>query len=545
MSSRRRRRSSDTRSRDRFGQRFGFVVAAFATALVSTTAYAGGFEIPDTGARAAGRGGAMVAGADDLTAMHYNPGALARQRGTTFLYNHNLTFHRATFHRAPLTADVWGVDETFEPVKDRRKLFPLGLFMVVASDFGLKNWTFGAGIYGPSAVGRHDYPVYGPQSFQLTRMNVLLAYYNLSAAWKLRDVFGIGITVQYVDMIQMKYAIVVDSRAVDSLNPSPDSEGTQLETELNLKDRTAATARIGVWYRPHPRVELGLASRVVPVFLRPEGGVTVDKPELVTDDIHVKMPLVLPATVSAGVRYIHDTGKRKWFDIELDVVYENWSTINSFDLDISGAINAQELYDLKIPKKWKDTVSVRLGGDVFALPPYLTVRAGGYFETPTQDRAHAHLDFPAFMRGGIGAGLTAGAKGVYGTVGFLHVFQRDQVISEAEGQVFQQRPIRPCPDGCDGLSGVPANAGTFTSSYDLLNLGIEIRFAELLAGRRAKKAKAKSQPEPAVSTPVESTPVAKPETEPTPAPDAQDDDSTAPATDDPVPASDVAEPPPA
>ena len=146
----------------------------------------------------------MVAGADDLTAMHYNPGALARQRGTTFLYNHNLTFHRATFHRAPLTAEVWGVDETFEPVKDRRKLFPLGLFLVVASDFGLKNWTFGAGIYGPSAVGRHDYPVYGPQSFQLTKMDVLLAYYNLSAAWKLRDVFGIGVTVQYVDMIQMK-----------------------------------------------------------------------------------------------------------------------------------------------------------------------------------------------------------------------------------------------------------------------------------------------------------------------------------------------------
>jgi len=520
MQIRRRRRPFEHRSPNLLG----VLVAAFAAALVSPLAYAGGFEIPDTGARAAGRGGAMVAGADDLTAMHYNPGALARQRGTTFLYNHNLTFHRATFHRAPLTAEVWGVDETFEPVKDRRKLFPLGLFLVVASDFGLKNWTFGAGIYGPSAVGRHDYPVYGPQSFQLTKMDVLLAYYNLSAAWKLRDVFGIGVTVQYVDMIQMKYALVVDSRAVVSLNPSPDAEGTQLETRLDLKDRTAATARIGLWYRPHPRVELGLAARVVPVYLRPEGGVGVDKPELVSSDIRVKMPLVLPATASAGVRYIHDTGTRKWFDIELDVVYENWSSIDSFDLDISGAINAQELYDLKIPKKWKDTVSVRLGGDVFALPPYLTVRAGGYFETATQDREFAHLDFPAFMRGGVGAGLTAGAKGVYGTVGFLHVFQRDQVISEAQGQVFQQRPIRPCPEGCEGLSGVPANAGTFTSSYDLLNLGIEIRFAELLAGRRAKKKAAAAKPAPKKITPVEipQEPVSEPVMGPDAAPTAEE-----------------------
>ncbi len=471
--------------------------AALAVASADTTAHAGGFEIPDTGARAAGRGGAMVAGADDLTALHYNPGALARQRGTSFLYNHNLVFHRAEFTRDPLTADVWGIDQSFEPVRNREKVFPLGLFAVVASDFGLENWTFAAGVYGPSAVGRHDYPAYGPQSFQLTRMDVLLAYYNLAAAWKLRDVFGVGITVQYVDLIQMKYALVVDSRAVDALNPSPDPAGTQIETQLNLKDRTAATAQIGLWYRPHRRVELGLASRVIPVFLRPEGGVTVDKPELVTGDIRVSMPLVLPATLRGGVRYIHDVGapgrSRRWFDLELDVVYENWSTIQAFDLELSGAISGQELSDLKIDKNWRDTVSVRLGGDFFALPPYLTVRAGGYYESPTQDAEYGHLDFPAFARGGVGAGLTAGAKGVYATVGYMHVFQQTRDIDEAQGQVFQQRPLAPCPAECDGLSGVPANAGRLTSSFDLLNFGVEVRFAELLAGRRERRAKAKAK----------------------------------------------------
>jgi long-chain fatty acid transport protein len=496
---------------------------AFA-AVSSSTAHAGGFEIPDTGARAAGRGGAMVAGADDLTALHYNPGALARQRSTNFLYNHNLVFHRATFTRAPLTAEVWGEDRTFDPVENRRKVFPLGLFAVVSSDFGLRNWTFAAGVYGPSAVGRHDYPAYGAQSFQLTRMDVLLAYYNVAAAWKLRDVFGIGVSVQYVDMLRMKYALVVDSRAVPGLNPTPDDGGTQLETQLNLKDRTAATAQIGLWYRPHRRVELGLASRVIPVFLRPEGGVSVDRPELVTGDIRVSMPLVLPATLRGGVRYIHDVGtgaaSRKWFDLELDVVYENWRSIKSFDLDLSGAISGQELSDLKIEKKWKDTVSVRLGGDFFALPPYLTVRAGGYVETPTQDPEYAHLDFPAFLRGGVGAGLTAGAKGIYGTVGYMHVFQQARNVSEAQGQVFQQRPLAPCPAECDGLSGVPANAGRFTSSFDLLNLGFEIRFAELLAGRKARRAAAKTKaanPSPAPA------PAATPEPAPAPGPAPTDD----------------------
>lgn len=509
---------------------------AFTGVIASGSAHAGGFEIPDTGARAAGRGGAMVAGADDLTALHYNPGALARQRGTNFLYNHNLIFHRASFTRAPLTAEVWGEDRSFDRVEDRRKVFPLGLFAVVSSDFGLRNWTFAAGVYGPSAVGRHDYPAYGAQSFQLTRMDVLMAYYSVAAAWKLRDVFGVGVTVQYVDMLQMKYALVVDSRAVTGLNPTPDDSGTQLETQLNLKDRTAATAQVGLWYRPHRRVELGLASRVVPVYLRPEGGVSVDKPQLVTGDIRVSMPLVLPATLRGGVRYIHDVGtganSRKWFDLELDVVYENWSSIDSFDLELSGSISGQELSDLEIAKKWKDTVSVRLGGDFFALPPYLTLRAGGYVETPTQDPEYAHLDFPAFLRGGVGAGLTAGAKGIYGTIGYMHVFQQARNVSEAQGQVFQQRPLAPCPAECDGLSGVPANAGRFRSSFDMLNLGFEIRFAELLAGRRARRAEAKAKnPSPAAKPAVAPTPAPAPaphaEPVPTPEPDAGASDETA------------------
>ncbi len=526
-------------------QRVGAFARLLATTAVLTTpalARAGGFEIPDTGARAAGRGGAMVAGVDDLTAMHYNPGALAKQRGTTFLYNQNLAFHRASFQRAPLDAAVWGVDRQFGTVRDRRRVFPLGLFAVVASDFGLENWTFAAGIYGPSAVGKHDYPAYGPQSFMLTRMDVLMAYYNVAAAWKLRDVFGIGVTVQYVDLIQMNYALVVDSTAVPNLHADPDADSTQLETELRMKDRTGATALVGLWYRPHRRVELGLSSRVVPVFLRPKGGVAVDKPTLVSRDIRVEMPLVLPATLRGGVRYIHEVeraGKvRRWFDLELDAVYENWSSIKAFQLKFDGAISGQELTDLRMPKNWRDTVSVRLGSDIYALPPYLTVRLGGLFETATQGVNDSHLDFPAFARGGVGAGFSAGAKGIYATVGYLHIFQAKREISEAQAQVFQQRPLAPCPAECNGLSGVPANAGVFRSSYDMLNLGIEFRFQELLAGRtrRGKRHAHDTPASPPPPTTGDRSVTPAPAEPPAPAESSQQDrpehGPTAPAADD-------------
>jgi long-subunit fatty acid transport protein len=494
------------------------LASVLAVASVPAIAHAGGFEIPDTGARAAGRGGAMAVGVEDLTAMHYNPGALAKQRGTTLLYNQNLIFHRASFARAPLDASVWGIDQQFPTVRDKKKLFPLGLFAVVGTDFGLKNWTFAAGLYGPSAVGHHDYPNYGPQSFQLTKMNILLAYYNVSAAWKWKDVFGIGATFQWVDLVQMKYALVIDGAASQNLNPVPEAQPPQLITELKLKDHTAATAILGLWYRPHRRVELGASSRIVPVFLKAKGGVHTDQSTLLTGDARVDLPLVLPANLRAGVRYIHEVVKagkaRRWFDLELDVVYENWKAVQAFDLHFHGLISGMPVGTVSVPKHWKDTVSVRLGGDFIALPPYLTVRMGGFFESPTVAKQYSHLDFPAFMRGGIGAGLTAGAKGAYFSLGYMHVFQQTRSITELQAQVFQQRPLAPCPAECGGLSGVPANAGTFRSSYDLLNLGLELRFAELLAGRKKKREEAKAKakrdaaPKPSTATPPAAAPAA-------------------------------------
>ncbi|MCA9649283.1 MAG: outer membrane protein transport protein [Myxococcales bacterium] len=459
-------------------------------------AQAGGFEIPDRGARALGRGGANVVGAVDGSALDYNPGALAKQRGTRITYNHSLIWHDTRFTRAPISfGDDAGT--TFGEVRNGKKLFPLGLFLAVTSDFGLDNWTFGAGVYGPHSVGQHDYPEYGPQSFMLTDMNVLMVYYSLAAAWKWKDVFGIGVTAQYVDLMQLDYSLVIDSTFTEGLDAVPDEASTQLTSHLHLKDRFSATAIVGLWYRPHRRVELGLAGRVVPVFLNAKGTMTTDKPTLVTDDVTVSMPLTLPAIVRGGVRYIHDTGTREWFDLELDAQWENWSVIDAYDVAVDGQISGQDINDLRLDKSWRDTVSVRLGGDVHVIPEHLTLRAGGYFETAATPDAYSHLDFPSFMRGGLGGGLTAGGRGIYGTIGFLHVFQERRELDELSAKVFQQRPVRPCPDRCEGgASGVPANAGTFSSRYEILNLGIEFRFAELLQGRRGKRRKASEAPIP-------------------------------------------------
>ncbi|MEM6296577.1 MAG: outer membrane protein transport protein, partial [Myxococcota bacterium] len=424
--------------------RTGLSIAfGLAAALTSGTAFAGGFEVPDMGGRAIGRGAAYVVGVQDGTAIHYNPAALAKIRGTTVMYHHGLMFHDTRFQRSTLS-EAWGPDAgtQFGEARSSTRLFPILGALAVTTDFGLDNWTFAAGVYGPNGVGSQSFDNYGPQSFMMTDLDVLLAYYTLGAAWKWKDVFGIGAVVQYADLIQLDYGVVADSSLTPGLSPVPSDESTQLETTIELSDRTGATAQIGLWYRPWQRVEFGFSSRFVPVYFKPKGGVSVDKSTLVTEEITVDMDLTLPAIVRGGVRYIHDTGDREWFDIELDAVYESWSLLKSFELDVQGQINGQELQELTLPKNWKDTVSVRLGGDVHPLPPYLTLRTGAFFETAAVPENFSHIDFPSFRRVGVGAGFTAGAKGAYLTVGYMHVFQEKRTVSEEFGKIFQQRPLR-------------------------------------------------------------------------------------------------------
>jgi long-subunit fatty acid transport protein len=251
---------------------------------------------------------------------------------------------------------------------------------------------------------------------------------------------------------------------------------------LNLKDRTGFTAIVGLWYRPHERVELGVAGRVIPVFLNPEGPVTTDQEELTSDNLRASMKLTLPVQLRGGLRYIHPFKGRELFDIEANVFWENWSVIDEYRMKFTGEINAMSIEPLVIPKNWQDTVSVRLGGDVNVIPEYLSLRLGGLWESAAAPLEYSHLDFPSFMRGGMGAGITGGYRGVNLTVGYMHLFQESRTITDANSKVFQQRPSAPCPDRCGGLSGVPANSGKFTSKFDVLSLMIDIDFNTLFAG---------------------------------------------------------------
>ena len=109
-----------------------------------------------------------------------------------------------------------------------------------------------------------------------------------------------------------------------TLDPIPDDQSTQLITDLQLKDRFGLTAIVGLWGRPHPRIEIGAGGRLIPVKMTPKGGVLTDKTTLLSDDVTAQMEFQLPVQLRGGLRYLHpmrktgpedDPGER--FDIEI------------------------------------------------------------------------------------------------------------------------------------------------------------------------------------------------------------------------------------
>jgi len=457
--------------------------AAALLAVPAGPALAGGFEIPDNGTFTLGRGGAFIVRADDPTALVHNPGGLARLRGTHLLYNHVLIWEDATFTRAESELPPGQATEhdPLAPVSNEKPLFPLGLMVAMATDFGLDDWTFALGLYGPHSHGQKKYPLQGGQRYMLTELETLVLYTNLSVAYGVEDVFGVGLTLQYAMAPRVRLSVVSDGTTGTPLNAyySPGDA----ETTLELKDMAAFSAIVGAWWRVAPELELGLSGRIIPVNFDLEGTVaaqtTPNSPlEIDVVDSNARLRLTIPPSIKAGVRYRHLDGEDEVFDVELNVVYEAWSMVSGFDAKLSGTIVgdvSEPLTDTETPKRWRDTVSVRLGGTVSLLEG-LELSLGGYWESAAVPQNYEHLDFMSFARVGLGIGVRGQIGPVRLSVAYSHVFQETREVSERFGKVYQVRPLRPCPDRCGGYSGVPANAGRFESAYDMLAFGLEAMF---------------------------------------------------------------------
>lgn len=449
---------------------------------------AGGFEVPDNGTMATGRGAAFTVRADDPSAIAHNPGGLTRLKGTHLLYNHALFNADSSFtrSRSVVAATQDYGDDPFATVHNSTPWFLLGGMAVVATDFGLDDWRFAAGVYGPSATGKQTFPEQGGQRYMLTGLDLMLVYYSAAVAWGKKDSYGIGVTLQGVHQIDTSMSMIVDAATGAELNPYYGSN--DVHALISLSAPLTVSAIVGAWLRINDSWEIAASGRVLPAHLKATGDFSIDKidkqtefsPEqLQVDNSAARLELTIPPTARAGVRYRQVEAGVERFDVELDFVWEGWSTMKEMNVELDGIIKlfaAHEAPDISLQRRWKDTLSLRLGGTYNLPAAPVSISAGGFVESGAVPQNYSHLDFASFDRLGLGAGVAAKLGAVDVLVAYSHVFQEDRKVDERDSKVYQIRPITPCPEGCNGYNAVPSNAGLIETSFDIVSLGLRTTF---------------------------------------------------------------------
>jgi long-subunit fatty acid transport protein len=151
-----------------------------------------------------------------------------------------------------------------------------------------------------------------------------------------------------------------------------------------------------------------------------------------------------------------------------------------------GKTSPIDINRIVVDKHWRDTVTVRLGGDYAVLPDRLALRAGGYYETAVADPAYANVDFPGGPQVGGALGASLFFNGFEVALAYQLRVQPSVSVSEANARVYQQVPGSACQSPYTDTTfcnpnyiGKPApaiNAGSYSASSHMLAINFLYRY---------------------------------------------------------------------
>jgi long-subunit fatty acid transport protein len=482
------------------------IAAAAALVLLAggSTAHAAGYFSGTKGARAAGRAGAFTVAADDLSAVMFNPAGLARlesrfvlQVGNRFSYNGFNYTRDPTLDWGHLQAGLPPYVE-FPTVHSQTPWQAADPLIGLAGRF--RDWGFALAALAPPGVGRQAFPIAGGPRYQMVGREAIILNYSATVAWGIPDLLGFGVSLQWIHVPRLNYSLIIDA------NQSPGHAqpvyGLDALAEVKGTDVFTPNAVVGAWFRPASFLEFGASGQVIPTQIKTKSTLAVSplfdtmgqKVELKRDgelanDVTLSLPL--PITARVGVRYLHQRGGRRWFDLELNVGYESWSRVDRLTVGTNGltaSLMGQNvpLGTIGVDKRWRDTLSVHLGGDVIVVPGRVIVRGGLMHESAVADRRMSAVDFVSGRQygGAVGASVFAGRFEIAAAYEFR--MAPSVYVSERDAGVYQQVPGSTCvapytdPARCNShYLGRPApavNAGTYSALTHAASVDMLCRF---------------------------------------------------------------------
>ncbi len=481
-------------SRSIFARATMGVLAMAIVATCSTAAEAAGLYLSERGVRPLGRGGAFVAGADDLSAIVYNPAGLA-DVGMSALVDASYVHFSSDYTRRslvrqtdPNTGELVSEQiQTFDPVQGSAPFLPIPTlgFSFVPKD----KWTIAFGLWAPYA-GIATYPDTqngrpAPQRYSLLSLEgSVLAVGGVYAAYQVSPTLRIGAGFEVLGG-SFRSTVMFSGCVPDKFFCAPEQPEWDVLAELAVGPIIAPSGNAGVIWLPHPKVRVGVSGHL-PFWVRAGGTIKTRLPSAAPfatatqEGDEADVAFELPWNLRAGVEARPIENLR----VEGAIAYDGWGVHDSIRVDpnrvaLKNIVGFPETYyipSVNLERQFQGAFSVRVGGE-YMLPvgkANLALRAGVGFETsavPNEYLSVLTIDSNK-LTPSIGAGLSLGPVRLDMVVAHAIMFSQD--VDPRDAKISQVSPVVANPPANPNI----INGGSYSASATVIGLGAMYTFGK-------------------------------------------------------------------
>jgi long-chain fatty acid transport protein len=317
--------------------------------------FGSGFALYEAGARSSALAGAVVARADDLSAIFYNPAGLAQLPKIQIMCGFTTFIPRVEIvtHLGPVaTPNLMQSRVSFAP------------HLFASYQVGERVWL-GLGLNSPFGLGI-QYNANWPGNINIIKATIQTLNLNPTLAVKVTDYLsvGAGLDIMYLSL-KLQRLLPIPLLGPQALDLQGGSWGLGFNLGLMLKPRDYLS--VGVSYRSQVKQHLEGKARFRPfnTFDGDAGG-----------------SIILPDMIFAGVM----VRPLKHLSVEGGIIWTHWELFKRLDVKFSNPLGT-----LSEPKEWHNTWRGQLGVEYKPLT-WLDLRAGYAFENePMPDRFADYL----------------------------------------------------------------------------------------------------------------------------------------------------------
>lgn len=475
----------------------GAFVAGLVVSLSAGSAAAGGLYFAERGVRPLARGGAFVAGANDLGAIYYNPAGIYDAK-SQFLFdaaflNFDTEYTRRQLLRQvdPNTGEVVGTfEQTFDTVEGASQ--PIPIPTLAASYQVADEWVVALGAYAPYAsitdfpenltTGEPSPSRYSLITLEGSALVIAGAYvaYAPNDQWR----FGLGLQALAGNFVATQ---IFGACVPDRFLCAPEQPEWDALAQLSVGPIFAPSGNLGVTYIPHEQWRIGAAFQA-PFAVRAPAKLSVRLPSTPTferssvDGDEGDVNFELPWAARLGVQF----SPLPELQIEVAGAVEGWAMHDSIVMtpdgigirDIPGFPNPYRIPVQTIPRNFQNTYSVRLGGEyTYQLDDEmgLAFRGGASWESsaiPPEYLSVLTIDTDKVTLGA-GLGLAYGAwrfDAVY-----AHVFGFDVDLPPDEARIPLLQPL-----AANQPDPYYINGGSYSARANVVGIGLTVNYESAL-----------------------------------------------------------------